>query len=101
MMSVLRKFHQRAHDKAVFKRRIEVLATTIAQFLPERARVLDIGCGSGTLARAIMTLRPDVSIEGIDVLVRPDTDIPVREFDGYNIPAKDGEYDIALFVDVL
>jgi len=100
-MSGLRKLHEQAHGKAVFKRRIDVLSRTIADFLPKNAKVLDIGCGSGTLAKAVMVLRPDVSFEGIDVLVRPNTDIPVKEYDGYNIPAPDGHYDVALFVDVL
>ena len=100
-MSGLRKFHEQVHGKAVFKRRIDVLSRTIADFLPKNAKVLDIGCGSGTLAKAVMVLRPDVSFEGIDVLVRPNTDIPVKEYDGYNIPAPDGHYDVALFVDVL
>lgn len=100
-MSGLRKLHEQAHGKAVFKRRIAVLSRAIADFLPKNAKVLDIGCGSGTLAKAVMVLRPDVSFEGIDVLVRPNTDIPVKEYDGYNIPAPDGHYDVALFVDVL
>lgn len=100
-MSGLRKLHEQAHGKAVFKRRIDVLSRAIADFLPKNAKVLDIGCGSGTLAKAVMVLRPDVSFEGIDVLVRPNTDIPVKEYDGYNIPAPDGHYDVALFVDVL
>jgi ubiquinone/menaquinone biosynthesis C-methylase UbiE len=100
-MQFLRKLHGKAHDKAVFGRRIEVLAKTLADFIPENARVLDIGCGSGTLAVAVMKLRPDVTIEGIDVLVRPDTDIPVTEYDGENIPWPDDHFDIALFVDVL
>src|SRR3712207_7677180 len=73
-MKLLRQIHGCAHDKAVFGRRVEVLARTLADFIPENARVLDIGCGSGTLARAIMKLRPDVAIEGIDVLVRPSTE---------------------------
>lgn len=101
MMSAFRRIHERAHDKAVFKRRIDVLSRTISDLLPRDAKVLDIGCGSGTLAKAVMALRPDVTFEGIDVLVRPNTDIPVKEFDGYNIPAPDDHYDIALFVDVL
>jgi SAM-dependent methyltransferase len=100
-MGLLRQIHGRTHDKAVFGRRIKVLARTLADFIPENARVLDIGCGSGTLARAIMALRPDVTIEGIDVLVRPGTDIPVTEFDGENIPWPDNHFDVALFVDVL
>lgn len=100
-MSFFQRLHRKVHGKAVFDRRIEVLTRTLADFIPQGARVLDIGCGSGTLAKRIMTLRPDVSIEGIDVLVRPGTEIPVTEFDGDTIPWPDGHFDIALFVDVL
>jgi SAM-dependent methyltransferase len=100
-MSFARKVHQQAHHKAVFQRRIDVLARSLADFLPKKAKVLDIGCGSGTLAKTIMQLRPDVTIEGIDVLVRPNTDIPVTEFDGKIIPMADGQFDVALIVDVL
>ena len=100
-MSLFKRLHSKAHDKAVFNRRIEVLTRTLADFIPQGARVLDIGCGSGMLAKRIMALRPDVSIEGIDVLVRPGTEIPVTEFDGDTIPWADGHFDIALFVDVL
>ena len=100
-MSLFQKIHRKVHGKAVFDRRIEVLTRTLADFIPANARVLDIGCGSGTLAKRIMTLRPDITIEGIDVLVRPGTEIPVTEFDGDNIPWTDGHFDIALFVDVL
>ena len=100
-MSLFQSFHRKVHGKAVFDRRIEVLTRTLADFIPANARVLDIGCGSGTLAKRIMALRPDVTIEGIDVLVRPGTEIPVTEFDGDTIPWADGHFDIALFVDVL
>lgn len=100
-MSLFKRLHSKAHDKAVFGRRIEVLTRTLADFIPANARVLDIGCGSGLLAKRIMALRPDVSIEGIDVLVRPGTEIAVTEFDGDTIPWPDGHFDIALFVDVL
>ena len=100
-MASLQKLHGRAHDKAVFRRRIDVLARHLADFLPDNARVLDVGCGSGTLARTIMALRSDVSIEGIDVLVRPETEIPVTEFDGKTIPFADKQFDVALIVDVL
>jgi SAM-dependent methyltransferase len=100
-MSLFQRIHRKVHGKAVFDRRIEVLTRTLADFIPANARVLDIGCGSGMLAKRIMVLRPDVTIEGIDVLVRPGTEIPVTEFDGDTIPWPDGHFDIALFVDVL
>lgn len=100
-MSLFQNVHRKVHGKAVFDRRIEVLTRTLADFIPANARVLDIGCGSGTLAKRIMALRPDIIIEGIDVLVRPGTEIPVTEFDGDNIPWPDAHFDIALFVDVL
>lgn len=40
-------------------------------------------------------------MRGIDVLVRPQTAIPVESFDGTHIPAADGSYDVVMFVDVL
>ena len=78
-----------------------MLASQLASLLPANARVLDIGCGSGDVASAIMQMRPDVSIEGIDVLVRGETAIPVREYDGSTIPFPDRAFSVAMFVDVL
>ena len=100
-MSFLQTLHTKVHNRTVFGRRVERLADAIAGLIPRGARVLDIGCGSGTLAMAILARRPDIRIEGIDVLVRPDTDIPVTEFDGTTIPWPDNHFDVCLFVDVL
>lgn len=91
----------RVHAKLVFNRRVHRLATALAARLPQGARVLDVGCGSGDLAALIMDLRPDVRIEGIDVLVRPATAIPVRAYDGSHIPFPDDSFDAAIVVDVL
>lgn len=89
------------HDKLVFKRRVQVLSDELAERLPENARVLDVGCGSGDIASAIMAKRPDVTIHGVDVLVRPGTAITVMQFDGNRIPVDDNTYDVAMLVDVL
>lgn len=89
------------HGKLVFGRRIRQLATALADRLPANARVLDVGCGSGDLAALVMQMRPDVAIQGIDVLVRPGTAIPVREYDGEHIPFPDNSFDSAIVIDVL
>ena len=80
------------HGKLVFNRRVQKLAAAIAERLPRDSRVLDVGCGSGDLAALVMQLRPDVRIEGIDVLVRPDTAIPVHAYNGSDIPFPDNSF---------
>jgi SAM-dependent methyltransferase len=89
------------HNKLVFSRRVQKLASAIAARLPHDARVLDVGCGNGDLAALVMEMRPDVRIEGIDVLVRAGTAIPVTEYDGYHIPFTDDYFDAAMVIDVL
>src|SRR5687767_9326952 len=89
------------HNKLVFSRRVQKLAAAIAERIPQNAHVLDVGCGSGDLAALVMQIRPDVRIEGIDVLVRPATAIPVTEYDGCHIPFGDSSFDAAMVIDVL
>jgi len=89
------------HEGYVHGRRVRVLLSHLAPLLPENGTVLDVGAGDGHIARALMDARPDVSIEGIDPLVRPGTKIPVTEFDGRRVPFEDGSFDAVLFVDVL
>ena len=89
------------HGKYVFGRRVRKLAQHLAAVLPDDARVLDIGCGDGQIAFLVMQQRPDVTVTGLDVLVRPHTHIPVDRFDGQTLPCPDGSYDVVMFVDVL
>jgi SAM-dependent methyltransferase len=88
------------HDRYVFARRTRVLADHLSEFIPPRARVLDVGCGDGLIDRMISD-RTCASIEGIDTLLRPVTQIAVREFDGVTIPYSDRIFDLVMFVDVL
>ncbi len=89
------------HDGLVSSRRVRVLAQAVAEMLPFGARVLDIVCGDGHIDSVIMEARPDTVIEGIDVLVRPHTKIPVTFFDGATIPFPSASFDVAMMVDVL
>jgi ubiquinone/menaquinone biosynthesis C-methylase UbiE len=90
-----------SHRRLVFERRVQVLADFLGQLIPTGATVLDVGAGDGRIAREIMNRRPDVTITGIDVLLRPECSIPVQQFDGSTIPFSDATFDLVMFVDVL
>ena len=89
------------HDIAVFRRRVKVLARHLATIIPSGGTVLDLGAGDGSIAQALMTLRPDLSILGVDVLIRPHTLIPVEPYDGVTLPFPDNAFDYVTLVDVL
>lgn len=96
-MSVL----DRLHGDMVHTRRVRVLVQHLAPLVPRNATLLDVGCGDGRLAGLLLEQRPDLTIEGVDVLVRPDAAIPVREFDGVQLPWQDDSFDAAMLVDVV
>jgi SAM-dependent methyltransferase len=91
----------RWHDALVFEQRTRVLAKMLSQQIPEGAGVLDIGCGDGAIASLVAQLRPDISIQGVEFLVRPECKIECRAFDGASLPFPSGAFDVCLFVDVL
>jgi SAM-dependent methyltransferase len=89
------------HGRLVFGRRVNRLADALAARLPANAEVLDVGCGDGSIAHLVLQRRPDVSITGVDVLVRSETRIPVIEYDGWTLPFADGSFDAVSLVDVV
>jgi SAM-dependent methyltransferase len=91
----------KVHGGFVSPRRIGRLAQKIAELVPAGARILDVGCGDGRVAFEVSKLRPDVRLEGIDVLIRKETLIPVTRFDGERIPYEDASFDVVMLIDVL
>lgn len=89
------------HSACIHTRRIRVLADHLLQLIPPASSLLDVGCGDAQLAFRISTLRPDIQLTGVDVLVRESTPIPVRQFDGLHLPFPDNTFDVVQFVDVL
>lgn len=91
----------RWHNSLVFQRRVRVLAEMLAAQIPQSASVLDIGCGDGTIASLITQRRPDISIQGVEVLPRPGCKIACTPFDGATLPFAVNTFDVCVLVDVL
>ena len=91
----------RAHATLIFARRAQILSAAICNLLPPDAAVLDVGSGDGTIAYSWRERRSDLKVDGIDIIVRPETKIPVRAFDGRTIPYDDRSFDVVSFIDVL
>lgn len=89
------------HNSVVFGRRVRILSQHLARVIPDGGRVLDLGSGDGSIALALMRLRSDLAVEGVDVLVRPKTLIPVTWFDGNILPFEARSFDYVTIVDVL
>jgi SAM-dependent methyltransferase len=99
-MTLGKQLLNEVHNKLVFRRRVKVLSTTLSEFLTSGS-VLDVGTGDGLIASLIVNDRHDLSIEGVDVLKRPKTHIPVSAFNGSELPFADDSFDCVMFVDVL
>ncbi len=95
------KWIDTVHETRVHRRRIRVLAAAAAAALPAGLRVLDVGCGDGQFALALTALRPDLRIEGAEVLPRPGCRIPVTAFDGRTLPFPAATFGASLLIDVL
>ena len=89
------------HGPLVLQRRIQVLANMLAPQIPWNASVLDVGCGDGAVGSLIARIRPDISIQGVEIMARPDCQIACTLFDGVGLPFPDCSFDGCLFVDVL
>jgi len=97
MLGLLSKLHHRY----VHLRRVEVLADELARLVPPGSRVLDVGCGDGTIDKAVMARSKGTTYEGIDVMARPTCAIPFSTYDGVSIPHGDQSFDVVQFIDVL
>lgn len=80
--------------------RAEKIAENISSLISADSSVLDIGSGSGNVAKEI-SLKTGAKFTLLDVIDWNVTDLPFILFNGKKIPFKDKEFDFALLMDVL
>ena len=92
----------KAHRKIVMGRRVRQISSHISELMPKEVlSVLDVGAGTGEMAQAISSFRPELIFSGVDVYIRPKTFIPVVKYDGDRLPFNDNSFDAVITVDVL
>ncbi len=89
------------HGGYVFPRRVRVLSRHLAEMAPREASILDVGCGDGLIDKLLLEQRPDLSVRGIEVLIRKKTYRPIETYDGKTIPFPEKSFDAVMLVDVL
>ena len=97
---MVQRFIGALHSKIVFQRRVNAIANALKDHLLPGA-ILDVGCGNGMISEILMDLRGDISIIGVDTLLRPETYIPVLKYNGTELPFEDNSFSTVLLVDVL
>lgn len=93
-----------AMHRPVYAARLKELVRRIVPRLREHDRVLDVGCGNGTLGRAIMDnpgCPKDVSVTGLERFKRGGEPIEVVPYDGVTFPFPDESFDVVIVADVL
>jgi SAM-dependent methyltransferase len=76
------------------------MAREIAPHLPNGARVLDVGCGSGFILLHLRGLL-GVAVHGVDIVPTCAAPVPYTRFDGQQLPFPDRSFDAVLLCYVL
>lgn len=93
-----------ALHRPVYAARLRALVAAIQPHLREGDRVLDVGCGNGTLGRALMdhpSTPKGVLAEGLERFKRGGEPISVHPYDGVSMPFPDNSFDVVIVADVL
>ena len=76
------------------------MALELARVVPRRARVLDVGCGSGYIAHHLTALL-GARVTGLDVAQSAAAPIEYLRYDGRRFPVPDSSFDAVLLCYVL
>jgi len=88
----------------IYEKRISVLSDAIVSYVSTNDLILDVGCGSGSLGRAILDsprCPEGVRVVGLESRKRGGEAIEVQAYDGRTLPYADGAAEIVILADVL
>jgi SAM-dependent methyltransferase len=77
------------------------LAKVIASLCKNNAKILDVGCDDGSLAKMIMGINTTLQIYGVDIQANRSPKIQLSLYNGYNLPFVSDCFDIVFAIDVL
>lgn len=80
--------------------RTKLIISAYKRWLSSGDRILDIGCGTGIVAKALMQYFP-IKLTACDIKNYLFYKLPFIKIEGGKIPVKDNAYDVALLNDVL
>ena len=100
-MELLKRALFSAHHRRVHLPRVERVSRALAAQIGHADSLLDVGCGDGTVARAIAAAVGAKRIAGVDLKVRPAVAIEVVAYDGTHLPFPDGAFEAVVISDVL
>ena len=89
------------HHRAIHLPRVERVTRALAAQIGHADSLLDVGCGDGSVAQGIGAAIGARRVAGVDVLVRPETAIPVTLYDGEHLPFGGGAFEAVVISDVL
>lgn len=88
-------------EKIAFPLRWRYLVRHLSPHLKKSKKVLDLGASCGRVANELSKKNNNINFEGVDIHVQEKTFIPIKKYDGRNIPYPDNSFDCVMIIDVL
>jgi 2-polyprenyl-3-methyl-5-hydroxy-6-metoxy-1,4-benzoquinol methylase len=89
------------NENISFPLRRRYLVKHLSPYLRNSRTILDLGASCGKLANELSKNLPDTEFVGLDTLVPSKTYIPVKKYDGKQIPFPSNSFDCVMIIDVL
>ena len=84
----------------IYERAARKMCQDCKNFIPRGSRILDLGSGSGIVAKTLAVFFESL-ITGVDIRDNRVVNIPFKIIDGKNLPFKDNEFDVCVIGYVL